>query len=541
MHGPNRVQDTILDDAGVVEKTLFRCEDQLGSLIGVTDATGRKTDEYAYLDYGAPVRREIRLDLPRVDIYSVEDIALTPFFYINLASASSPAADLQGRCITAASPEDANGNFWNVANIVEVGTREVAPGVTKGYLKVLDGEKNMLDALANNETLGATVYTFHDKATYGSALQHTFGEWSHTPVNTGGTTGTTAFRDTAGDIKTFMKGWLLVPAVTELGYLEITNVDTSLDKVIVKGDADTLSGIGQRYWLVAPAGVNPETGAIETDPCKMGSPWLWAGYHYRAPIVGFSNPPGQSAGTYGAQTGNNKLGNYQCWNRVYEPNTGRWTTPDPAMSPWWNTWDYAHSQPLQRSDPHGLDDSGEIDQFDGDATVTMETPTLRTKTGTKNREVCMKIRIETDSPELGQLLMGQGVNEKVRLDTWTMENVDPPVGEDDWKYPNACGTTKKNVLRNPKTGELKLTEVVGPGGKKHWEFEFCLDQEPCTGKACGSLGLFDNDTEIKITLKVSIEARKTIKVGRAKLPDTKFDWQSVTLDETITVDCEDFK
>jgi hypothetical protein len=35
MHGPNRVQDTILDDAGVVEKTLFRCEDQLGSLIGV--------------------------------------------------------------------------------------------------------------------------------------------------------------------------------------------------------------------------------------------------------------------------------------------------------------------------------------------------------------------------------------------------------------------------------------------------------------------------------------------------------------------------
>lgn len=290
----------------------------------MTNATGYKTDEYAYLDYGAPLRREIRLDLPRTDIYSAEDIALTAFFYLNLDSTSAPAADLLGRAIAVASPEDGNFNFWNVGTIVEVGTRDADPGpgtLTKGYLKVLDGEKNMFDALTNNEALGATVYAFHDKAAYGSALQHTFGEWSHTPVNSGGTTGTTAFRDSAGDIKIFMKGWVraanepqgrtasrgMVPAVTELGYLQVTDVDTSLDKVIVKGDADTISGIGQRYWLVAPGGVSPETGALETDPCKMGSLWLWAGYLYRAPIVGFNNPPGQSAGTYGAQPGLNQL------------------------------------------------------------------------------------------------------------------------------------------------------------------------------------------------------------------------------------------
>ncbi len=165
--------------------------------------------------------------------------------------------------------------------------------------------------------------------------------------------------------------WLLVPAVQELGYLEITDVDTSLDKVVVKGDADSLSGLGQRYWLIAPTGVDPATGALETDPCKMGSLWLWAGYHYRAPIVGFHNPPGQSAGTYGAQTGNNKLGSYYCWNRIYEPSTGRWTTPDPAASPWTNLSGYCDYRPTHGSDPTGLapEDAISDENFEADTGV----------------------------------------------------------------------------------------------------------------------------------------------------------------------------
>ncbi|MBK8206243.1 MAG: hypothetical protein IPK87_05515 [Planctomycetes bacterium] len=40
----------------------YRHEDQLGNLIGVTDADGARVDEYAYLDYGRPIRRTIVFD-----------------------------------------------------------------------------------------------------------------------------------------------------------------------------------------------------------------------------------------------------------------------------------------------------------------------------------------------------------------------------------------------------------------------------------------------------------------------------------------------
>lgn len=58
--------------------------------------------------------------------------------------------------------------------------------------------------------------------------------------------------------------------------------------------------------------------------------------------------------THGAQPGGNHTGDYNCWNRIYNPHTGRWTTPDPAASPWWNLWDYVGNKPASRADPTGL-------------------------------------------------------------------------------------------------------------------------------------------------------------------------------------------
>ena len=49
-----------------------------------------------------------------------------------------------------------------------------------------------------------------------------------------------------------------------------------------------------------------------------------------------------------------KLGQYHCWNRVYDIQTGRWTTPDPAASPWSNLQGYVGSNPVSRTDPSGL-------------------------------------------------------------------------------------------------------------------------------------------------------------------------------------------
>ncbi|MCZ7608429.1 MAG: hypothetical protein M5U25_20785 [Planctomycetota bacterium] len=50
----------------------------------------------------------------------------------------------------------------------------------------------------------------------------------------------------------------------------------------------------------------------------------------------------------------NKTGNYYCWNRTYDPSTASWTTPDPAMTPWYNTSAYAAGYPVDLTDPSGL-------------------------------------------------------------------------------------------------------------------------------------------------------------------------------------------
>jgi len=51
------------------------------------------------------------------------------------------------------------------------------------------------------------------------------------------------------------------------------------------------------------------------------------------------------------------LGNCHCNNRVYSIQAGRWTTPDPVATPWWNMTSYVCCF-LQLSDPTGLADSG---------------------------------------------------------------------------------------------------------------------------------------------------------------------------------------
>ncbi len=48
------------------------------------------------------------------------------------------------------------------------------------------------------------------------------------------------------------------------------------------------------------------------------------------------------------------VGQYYCWNRTYDINTGRWTTPDPVATPWWNLQDYCSTKPNRNSDPSGL-------------------------------------------------------------------------------------------------------------------------------------------------------------------------------------------
>jgi hypothetical protein len=57
---------------------------------------------------------------------------------------------------------------------------------------------------------------------------------------------------------------------------------------------------------------------------------------------------------YGRQPGPNLKGDYYCWNRIYDPNVGRWTSPDPANRPWGNLQDYVGSRVPSHLDATGL-------------------------------------------------------------------------------------------------------------------------------------------------------------------------------------------
>ncbi|MCC6464939.1 MAG: hypothetical protein IT463_06310, partial [Planctomycetes bacterium] len=185
------------------------------------------------------------------------------------------------------------------------------------------------------------------------------GNWNY-PVNGGVWAGAPSYGAGATEfypvngVADYMLGWTLVPNVAKPCALTITSSGSGT--VTVAGDATGLAAAGDVFRIVPPAGVSLSTGALAKaldsgantfdDP---GCMWLWSGYRYVPPQAGHSI----SGTTYGAQPGGNFLGQYYCWNRVYDVLTARWTTPDPAASPWTNLNGYV-GNPIQQTDPSGL-------------------------------------------------------------------------------------------------------------------------------------------------------------------------------------------
>ncbi|MCC6573202.1 MAG: hypothetical protein IT462_05360 [Planctomycetes bacterium] len=182
------------------------------------------------------------------------------------------------------------------------------------------------------------------------------GTWSEDAVCTNGVT------DLVDDQATFVyfqSGCILIPDITKPAMYAITT--NGGGTVSVNADLSAIITAGMQYRILCAPGVSGDTGAL-ASPSDLGnksnkdggSRYLWMGYRYDAPMVGVYVNPGAGLGIYGEQPGTSELGSYYCWNRIYSPHLGRWTTPDPAASPWWNLQDYCDSAPLQSSDPVGL-------------------------------------------------------------------------------------------------------------------------------------------------------------------------------------------
>lgn len=171
--------------------------------------------------------------------------------------------------------------------------------------------------------------------------------------------GETTLTDTSATFHTYMVGWQIVLDMEFPVALTIT-ARPSATTLKVAGDVRTLTDPGKFYILFAPPWVNPANGTlaevitegedVEWDVLTKGSLFLWAGYRYQPPMVGFND----GGTTVGAQAGTNKLGNYHCNNRVYSIQAGRWLSPDQAARPGWNLNCYAFGNPIVRTDPTGL-------------------------------------------------------------------------------------------------------------------------------------------------------------------------------------------
>jgi RHS repeat-associated protein len=161
-------------------------------------------------------------------------------------------------------------------------------------------------------------------------------------------------------------GWTLQPDARHSVFFEIVSITAS--EIEVRGDAESqmphTPGTEDGpvwYFIIPPVGVDKEDGALDLGTHAYPSLYLAFHYRYIRPLVGVSvttteNPYLSQDGIYGAQSPEfiNRQGQYQAWHRYYNPVTGRWTTPDPAAMPWTNLLTYVGENPVNRSDPSGL-------------------------------------------------------------------------------------------------------------------------------------------------------------------------------------------
>ena len=157
-----------------------------------------------------------------------------------------------------------------------------------------------------------------------------------------------------------MAGWSLCLDAEKPSWFTVDVVVSATQLRLYLKRATTLTAVGKTFRLCPPPFVDAQTGTLGSRDAsgnvtfahaKTQTARLWAGYRYTPPRVGFWN---YDSTVIGAQTGTVKLGSHHTDNREYDIYTGRWTTPDPAASPWSNLWDYCGNRALDSTDPSGL-------------------------------------------------------------------------------------------------------------------------------------------------------------------------------------------
>ena len=343
------------DADGTIDDWIYHDRNQRGDLQGTTDADGERQTEYDFGKYGEVYCKNIMADLTPDDVSSTTD--LNGSVSIVLLSGSEVPANADGAVVRA------------VVDGPPVGSGIVTSVSLDGLTVVIEDETGEVYNAMNTGGM-LTIWNNHVGSVSGGA--NTGGKWSSTSYDT--ISDTTTLTHNGQTFAAYTVGFAVQINIDVPVYNTVTGVNAN--SITVAGDVRELATIvvtGEEcyfdeelgkevcvpieydststYCIITPSGVNPETGATETDSSVSSSRYPWGGGRYMPPIVGFDIGGGVIEG---AQPGNNKSGQHQMHNRIYDINTGRWTSPDPAASPWSNLNSYVGQNPISRSDPSGL-------------------------------------------------------------------------------------------------------------------------------------------------------------------------------------------
>jgi len=295
----------------------------------------------------------------------------------------------------------------------------------------------------------------------------------------------------------YIVGWTFVPDIGKPCYLPVIAVDAENKSITVKGDASGLAApLESRYHLIPPAGIARSTGALAKpedagdstwngagsydDP---GAKWLWSGYLYVAPQAGHE----VSGTTYGTQSGVNYLGQYHCWNREYDVNQGRWTTPDPVSAPFWNRQLYVFAQPTRGTDATGL----KKPEFDWGFALTY--------TGTMNgrcpEEVILSVSLELwGAASIPFTVGGWPMGATLWLAGWLSGSVQVCTNPQSWKIGILSGEVAVTLqLGLFEVGDSDMGFEVSVG--VYGSVKATVEYDPCEGtltigKVTGELGFY---------------------------------------------------
>lgn len=323
--------------------------------MGVTNLSGERTAEYSYGENGEVLAKFVRFDGTMAKISSTaHNTPSSGQSTITMSGTPFSADQYNGAQIVVSVPSPGAGSdTYRVGTVIDTTTSTLVISdnatLNESIAKALYSSSTVIDDFV--------LFDFNDSTQANAPSGYTLGGTWSSVSHSGGTTTLTR---SSGNFQSWLVGCLVVPNVNFSSYFEITGVTSTT--LTVTGDLTTIAASGDYFRVHIPVGSDKSTGTLASydpigetwtwDAANAGSRRLWASYLYMPPRMGFTDENGFTVGTQG---GTNKLGQYHCNNRQYDIKQGRWISPDQAARPWFDLFDYAECQRIQRMDPTGLE------------------------------------------------------------------------------------------------------------------------------------------------------------------------------------------